>query len=151
MAEDLTFLMGEYEALIPARLRYARNHMWMEGDAPRRRCGFSAYAVRLLQDVYFLEWVVDPGQGLASRQQIGMIESSKAEAELYTPFAGVICQFNEKLLEDPSAINVDAYEIGWLFEMEADFSESLTPGEYVAFLDEGWEETQRAIKGQYND
>ena len=40
--------------------------------------GLSAYAVRLLQEVYFLDWIVDTGTQLAERQEIGLIESQKA-------------------------------------------------------------------------
>jgi glycine cleavage system H protein len=151
MPDDLTFHMGEYPARIPGDRLYATNHMWVEAAGSERRCGFTAYAVRLLQDVYFLEWTVDPGQTLAFRQQIGMIESSKAEAELYAPFAGAITALNEELLEDPSAINLETYGAGWLFHMQADFSAALSPAEYIELLESVWEETQRTIKGQLND
>ena len=49
------------------------------------RFGFSAYAVRLLQDVYFLDWIVDPDTPVKSRAHIGSIESKKAESDLYAP------------------------------------------------------------------
>ena len=57
MADELIFMMGEFDARFPTDRLYAKNHMWaqpLSGGAIR--CGFSAYAVRLLQDVYFLEW-----------------------------------------------------------------------------------------------
>jgi glycine cleavage system H protein len=83
------------------------------------------------------------------RHEIGEIESSKAVSSLFTPFAGRIIDFNETVLVDPSSINTDNYGAGWLFDMETD-SSLLTPQQYVELLDEGWEKTQRAIKGQMN-
>ena len=71
-----------------------------------------------LQDVYFLDWSVDAGTQLAEKQEIGSIESKKAESSLYAPIAGRLVRFNEELLSDPSAINVDKYGGGWLFEIE---------------------------------
>lgn len=150
MADDLTFMMGEFAARFPTDLRYAKNHMWLRTQGDRHRFGFTDYAVRLLQDVYFLEWSVDPETSVKQKQEIGFIESSKAEAELYAPIAGRIHEFNPALLEDPSAINLDNYGAGWLFAMAGETEDCLSPEEYVEFLAGSWEQTQRLIKGQIN-
>jgi glycine cleavage system H protein len=150
MGDDLVFMMGKFEARIPRDRRYARNHMWCAVHDSRHRFGFTAYAVRLLQDVYFLEWSVDADAVVAFRQEIGSIESSKAESALYAPAAGRIVEFNSALLADPSGINLDNYGTGWLFDLQGDVSSMLSPEEYVKFLDEGWEATQRTLKGQLN-
>ena len=149
--ESLVFLMGEYRAVIPTDRRYCWNHLWCLPDAGGKgvhRFGFTAYAVRLLQDVYFLDWYSEPGDHWERRQEIGAIESSKAESALYAPVDGRVVRFNERLLEDPSWINVDGYGEGWLFEMACDMAETMTPAEYVAHLERVWPETQRLIKGQ---
>ena len=135
MAHDLVFMMGLYEARIPGDRRYARNHMWCTTHVSSHRFGFTAYAVRLLQDVYFLEWSLDAGTAVQNRQEIGSIESSKAESALYAPMPGVILEFNSSLLTDPSAINLDNYGAGWLFEMQGDCNTLLEPAEYVKFLE----------------
>ncbi len=151
MAASQFFSMGEYRAEFPTNRLYARNHMWgqlFEND--RVRFGFSAYAVRLLQDVYFLEWIVPTGAPLAEKQEIGQIESQKAEASLYTPMAGMLVRFNDTLLRDPSAINVDTYGAGWLFEITGNHDSLLTPDQYLKHLAMAWEIAQKTIKGQMN-
>jgi glycine cleavage system H protein len=150
--DDLTFAMGQFEARFPTDRSYARNHVW----ASRRgdnlwRFGFTAYAVRLLQDVYFLEWSVEPPAPLVEKQEIGAIESKKAESTLYAPAAGRLVAFNAELLADPSAINVDKYGAGWLYEIETAGESLLSPAEYLSHLDSVWEVTQRTIKGQMNE
>ena len=150
MPDDLTFLMGKHPAVIPGGLRYAKNHMWCRTEDGRHRFGFSAYAVRLMQDVYFLDWCVDAGAVLAMKQQIGNIETSKAVSDLFTPIAGTVQRFNAELLKDPSGINVDNYGGGWLFEMAGDTAELMDVQGYYQFLDAGWENTQRILKGQIN-
>ncbi len=147
----LTFFMGKFAARFPADRRYAKNHMWAQPAAGGFRFGFSAYAVRLLQDVYFLEWSIDAGAPLVERQPIGAIESSKAESELYAPMAGRLLRFNERLLSDPSAINVDTYGGGWLFEIEGAGEALLSPAEYLRHLEASWAVAQRTIKGQMNE
>jgi glycine cleavage system H protein len=117
MPDDLTFLMGKFPARLPADLRYARNHMWCRTEGDCHRFGFTAYAVRLMQDVYFLDWCVNVGDAVALKQQIGNIETSKAVSDLFAPVAGTVAAFNAELLKDPSAINVDGYGPGWLFDL----------------------------------
>jgi glycine cleavage system H protein len=148
MAESLTFLMGKYPAVLPGDRRYCRNHMWCDSAEDRRsRFGFTSYAVRLMQDVYFLDWQVNAGDLLALKQLIGHIETSKAMSDLFAPAAGTLVQFNEEVLKDPSAINVDTYGAGWLFEMDAPTAETMEVEEYYRFLDANWEKTQNLLKG----
>lgn len=152
LSDDLVFHMGQFVALFPVDRLYAKNHMWaLQRDGARFRFGFTAYAVRLLQDVYFLEWNVDEGAILTERQEIGAIESKKAESALYAPIPGKLACFNRELLSDPSRINVDKYGAGWLFEIEGAGEGLLNPPDYIAHLASVWEVTQRTIKGQLNE
>jgi glycine cleavage system H protein len=151
MSDDLVFRMGEYAAHFPTDRLYARNHMWAQSVGTERyRFGFASYAVRLLQDVYFLDWEVPAGTLLTARQEIGQIESQKAEASLYAPMAGRLTELNEALLQDPSAVNVGPYDQGWLFEIAGRGQDLLPPEQYLEHLTAVWEVTQQTIKGQLN-
>jgi glycine cleavage system H protein len=147
MPDDLTFMMGKFPAVLPGDRRYCRNHMWARETDGRWRFGFTAYAVRLMQDVYFLDWSVDEGATLQVKQEIGHLETSKAESDLYAPMTGTLVQFNKELLKDPTPINVDNYGPGWLFEMTGPGEGILSVEEYYQFLDQNWEKTQRMLKG----
>ena len=151
MPDEKIFLMGKFPAALPGDLHYAPNHMWSREVDGRRRFGFTAYAVRLMQDVYFLEWVISPGDVVAYLQQIGHIETSKAVSDLFAPLAGQLVAFNQELLKDPTPINLDNYGAGWLFEMEGDPTSLLTVDQYHNFLTQNWEKTQRLIKGKINE
>jgi glycine cleavage system H protein len=147
MPDDMTFMMGKYAAHLPGDLRYCRNHTWCRPHEGRLRFGFTAYAVRLMQDVYFLDWSVSSGDAVQQSQQIGHIETSKAVSDLFAPLSGTVAAFNQELLTDPSAINVDNHGNGWLFEMDSDLGGTMTVQEYHQFLDANWEKTQRTLKG----
>jgi glycine cleavage system H protein len=88
---------------------------------------------------------------LREKHEIGSIESKKAESSLYAPIAGRLVRFNEELLSDPSAINLDKYGQGWLFEIDGPGESLLTPLGYMEHLAGVWEVTQRTIKGQMNE
>jgi len=150
MSGLVTFMMGEFEAQFPTDRAYAKNHMWAQKQADLYRFGFSAYAVRLLQDVYFLDWTVTPQTQLREQQEIGGIESKKAESDLFAPLSGTLVRFNETLMADPSAINIDKYGAGWLFEIQGEGDYLLSAEQYLEHLATVWEVTQRTIKGQLN-
>ncbi len=154
MNESLIFMMGNFQAEFPQSLLYAKNHMWGELRGENIfRFGLSAYAVRLLQDVYFLDLTIERGMTLKSRQEVGSIESKKAESSLYAPLAGIVVELNEALLDDPTAINVDKYGAGWMFELQVadnQLPEMLNAVDYLAHLEQAWEVAQRTIKGQVN-
>jgi glycine cleavage system H protein len=168
-----SFAMGEFTAEFPRDRHYAGNHMWAQEvptpqvptpqvptpqrtvptlEVQRWRFGLTAYAVRLLQDVYFLDWILDPPTEIASRAHIGAIESKKAESDLYAPLAGKLVAINDATLSDPSLINADTYHDGWMIEIETDETEALlSPDAYAEHLVKAWEVAQRTIKGQAND
>ena len=144
-------MMGEFSAEFPTDRLYASNHMWaVPLDERTIRFGFTAYAVRLLQDVYFLDWLFDAPATLTENQEIGSIESKKAESALYAPLPGKLTRFNDSLMADPSAINVDKYDSGWLFELDGRADSLLSVESYLELLESVWEKTQRTIKGQLN-
>ena len=154
MSDPLVFPMGEFPAEFPVELQYARNHMWAQRRGDVYRFGFAAYAVRLLQDVYFLDWNFDAGVTLQHQQELGSIESKKAESSLYAPLGGKLTLFNEQLMADPSGINLDKYGEGWLFEMcpadDNTAADLMSGAEYLIHLEDVWKITQRTIKGQLN-
>lgn len=171
MSKTFTFAMGEFDAEFPTHFLYNKNHMWalpsvapgqeISGDASqssaetklRFRFGLTAYAVRLLQDVYFLEWIVEPPATLTSRMTIGSIESKKAESDLFSPIAGTLTAINDDVLQDPSLINADPYGAGWMIEIETtpeEASELMSSEQYAEHLIEAWQVAQRTIKGQAN-
>lgn len=163
MSDSFTFAMGEFEATFPLDYLYAKNHMWAlpvsasgesDHEHPARfRFGLTAYAVRLLQDVYFLDWTIEPPCPVKLRSGIGSIESKKAESDLFSPIQGKLLTINQAVIDDPALINASPYVEGWLLDFEvsvADREVLLTPTQYQEHLLEAWEVAQRTIKGQAN-
>lgn len=142
--------MGQFEATFPADRHYTTNHMWAAATAAGAyRFGLTSYAVRLLQDVYFLDFVVEPSTAISRRQLVGSIESKKAESDLFAPTAGTLIELNAMALDDPSIINVDIYNDGWLFEIQPhSMLDLLDLDAYLLHLNDAWEVAQRTIKGQ---
>ena len=136
--DDFRFAMGDHTASFLGDRLYVRNHMWAakSGDGIFR-FGLTEYAVRLLQDVYFLDWVVEPPQPLKHRMTIGAIESKKAESDLFSPIEGTMATINDATIDDPSLINADPYGDGWLIEIRSGNTlpdTLITPEQYAEHL-----------------
>jgi glycine cleavage system H protein len=151
MSEPLVFMMGKFTAHFLPDVMYSENHMWAQNRDGHWRFGFTAYAVRLLQDVYFLDWDIEPDMQIKKGQSVGSIESSKAESSLCAPMTGRVVRLNEAIMADPSTINADNYGDGWLFELEGPGEALMRAEAYLAYLDAAWETAQKTIKGQLSE
>lgn len=148
MTKPLIFMMGRSPAFLPADRKYARNHMWADAVEGGLRVGLSAYAVKLLGDLSHLEWSVEVGSTVEARQQIGFVEGSKATSELYAPVAGEVREINPAVPADPTLLNSNLYDTGWLLVISTGDAGLLSPEEYLAHLGACWPLTQRILKGQ---
>ena len=50
---------------------------------------------------------------------IGTIETDDGPLDIYVPVEGTVIEVNTQVLEDPSLIQEDPYEEGWLLRIEA--------------------------------
>ena len=148
MTKPLIFMMGRSPAFLPTDRKYARNHMWADAVEGGLRVGLSAYAVKLLGDLSLLAWSVDVGTPVEARQQIGFVEGSKATSELYAPLAGEVRAINPAVPADPTLLNSNLYDTGWLLVISAGDAGLLSPEEYLAHLEACWPVAQRILKGQ---
>ncbi len=170
--DELEFPLGRARIGIPADRLYTRTHMWclpldqlagMGGCVPVRadaedrpadalwRVGFTAFAMTLIRDVFFLDWEHElDGSHVSAGQEVGTVESAKAVSSIHSPLAGRLLRFNLELLDDPSLLNADCYGRGWLFELSASRGETLMgPVEYHKLLTDTWPDVQRKLKGRY--
>ena len=145
--EVLVFQMGLYEAYIPTALIYSDIHFWFDIRSENTLCGLSAYATRLLGDVFRLDWQVKVGMLLPDAEPLGEIESTKATSELYAPMPGRIVRINEEAVEKPALVAEDNYGT-WLLEFEGRPAAAMNAEQYYHFLADGWEETEKFLKGQ---
>ena len=129
-------------------MTYSEIHFWFQPrEKGRTRIGLSAYAARLLTDLFRIEWKVYYGENVQAEQLLGEVESTKASSELYAPMSGKLAEINQAVLDDPSLVGLDPYE-HWLLEFEGAPDRQLSPQEYMDYLAAGWDETVKMLKGQ---
>jgi glycine cleavage system H protein len=99
-----------------AALRYAESHEWAKLDGDLVTVGITQYAVDQLTDVTHLQ-LPKVGAAVTAGKPFGEIESVKAVFDLNAPVSGTVAEVNAKLAQDPSAINLDCYDVGWMIKI----------------------------------
>lgn len=60
------------------------------------------------------------GEKIESDVVLGTIETDDGPLDIYSPVDGTVLEVNSQVLEDPSLIQEDPYEEGWLLKIETE-------------------------------
>jgi len=113
-----------------AGLRFAKSHEWVRRDGNKATIGISAFAVKELTDLTYVE-LPAVGKTFKAKQIFGVVESVKAASDLYVPVSGTVTKVNTALESDLSVLSTDPYGKGWMIEVEL-----TAPGELDQLLDD---------------
>lgn len=127
----------ENSRMIPADLRFHKEHEWVRLKGRQATVGISDFAQDALGDIVFID-LPKAGSSVKTGQQIGEIESTKTTSTLYTPVSGTIVQVNGELKDHPEIVNADPYGKGWMAVIDltdtAEVDKLMTAAQYEAFL-----------------
>ena len=100
----------------PQDLLYSKEHEWVKVDGDVATIGITDYAQNSLGDIVYVEL---PKVGASVNQfgNTGVIESVKAVSDIFTPVGGEVVEINDALENDPSLVNREPFEGGWLFKV----------------------------------
>ena len=101
----------------PSDRRYTDTHEWHKLDGDTLTIGITQHAVDELTDITYVE-LKGAGTSLGAGDSIGEVESVKATSDVYSALAGEITEVNAALSDDPSLINEDPYDKGWLVRLK---------------------------------
>ena len=102
---------------IPNKLKYTRDHEWIQTVDGYGLVGITDFAQQELGDIVFVEFSSNNNTHNKG-DTFGTLEAVKTVADLYIPIQGKIIEVNQKVIEDPSLINIDPYGEGWLIRLE---------------------------------
>ena len=123
--------------MIPADLRFHKEHEWVRLNGKQATVGISDFAQDALGDIVFLD-LPKVGVSVKVGQQIGEVESTKTTSTIYTPVSGTISQINTELKDRPEVVNSDPYGKGWIAIIDladpAEVDQLMTAAQYEAFL-----------------
>ncbi|MBS1518941.1 MAG: glycine cleavage system protein GcvH [Bacteroidetes bacterium] len=101
----------------PAALKYTKDHEWVKLDGDVCVIGISDYAQGELGDIIYLDITSDTGSDVKMGDVIGSIEAVKTVSEVYSPVSGNIIEVNTGINDNPSIVNTDPYNDGWIIKI----------------------------------
>lgn len=121
---------------IPESLRYSASHEWVrELGNGVVVVGISDHAQAQLGDIVFVE-LPELGSKVQAGDAVAVVESVKAASDIYSPLSGTILACNEALTDKPERLNEDAYDAGWLYQLQVEdpsaLNDLLTADQYAA-------------------
>jgi glycine cleavage system H protein len=102
---------------VPKELKYTKDHEWARSTGKTVVVGVTFHAQEQLGDVVFVE-LPKVGAAVTQGKQFGVIESTKAVSELFSPLTGKVVKVNDALGKAPDTVNKDPYQAGWIVEIE---------------------------------
>ena len=123
--------------MIPANLKYTKDHEWISIDGDIATVGITHFAQSELGDIVYVE-VETLDQTLEKDEVFGTVEAVKTVSDLFLPLAGEIIEFNEDLERTPEDVNSDPYGKGWMIKIKvsdvSQFDELLDSEAYASLI-----------------
>ena len=120
-------LNGENHMVNPPDCKYTKTHEWAQAapDSPKGYAGqvvivgITDFAQHQLSDITYVE-LPEVGKHFTAGQEMAVVESIKAAADVYAPISGTIIETNPALADNPGLINSDPYGKSWLVKIKPD-------------------------------
>ena len=100
-----------------SELKFSKEHEWiiLEGDVAT--IGITQHATEMLGDIVFAE-LPEKGSNVEKDGTAGVVESTKAASDVYTPVSGEVVDINQAIIDDPAKINDDPEGTAWFFKLK---------------------------------
>ena len=119
--------------------KYSKKHEWVSLEGDVATVGITKHASEMLGDVVFVE-LPDKGKNVEKEGQAGVVESTKAASDVYTPVTGEITETNQSIVDDPAAVNKDPEGASWFFKVKiknkSELDELMNKVDYEKFAKE---------------
>ena len=98
-------------------MKLTETHEWIQVEEGIGTIGITDHAQRELGDIVYIE-LPSVGKKIQAGEEVAVLESTKAAADVYSPVSGEIIAVNSFLKDNPSQVNEKAESDGWLFKIK---------------------------------
>ena len=98
-------------------VKFSKEHEWIKLEEDIATIGITKHATEMLGDIVFVE-LPEKGSSVTKDGNAGVVESTKAASDVFTPVSGEIIETNPSIVEDPSKINSDPENEAWFFKLK---------------------------------
>ena len=106
-----------------SEIKFSKEHEWITLEGEVATIGITKHATEMLGDIVFAE-LPEKGKNVEKDGNAGVVESTKAASDVYTPISGEVVDINQSIVDDPAKINEDPEGAAWFFKLKVkDLSE----------------------------
>jgi len=98
-------------------VKYSKEHEWIVLEGDEATIGITKHATEMLGDIVFAE-LPEKGSNVEKDGTAGVVESTKAASDVYTPVSGEVIDINQTIVDEPSKINEDPEGTAWFFKLK---------------------------------
>ncbi len=98
-------------------VKFSKEHEWIKLEGDTAIIGITKHATEMLGDIVFVE-LPEKGSSVEKNGNAGVVESTKAASDVYTPVSGQVIECNQSIVDDPSKINSDPENQAWFFKLK---------------------------------
>ena len=100
-----------------SEVKFSKEHEWITLEGDVATIGITKHATEMLGDIVFAE-LPDKGSNVEKDGTAGVVESTKAASDVYTPIGGEVVDINQSIVDDPAKINEDPEGAAWFFKLK---------------------------------
>ena len=100
-----------------SEVKFSKEHEWITLEGDVATIGITQHATEMLGDIVFAE-LPEKGSNVEKDGTAGVVESTKAASDVYTPVSGEVVDINQAIVDDPAKINEDPEGTGWFFKLK---------------------------------
>ena len=97
--------------------KFSKEHEWIKLEGDIATIGITQHATEMLGDIVFVE-LPEKGTSVVKDGNAGVVESTKAASDVYTPVSGEVVDNNKLIVDDPAKINNDPENEAWFFKLK---------------------------------
>ena len=105
-------------------VKFSKEHEWIKLEGDTATIGITKHATEMLGDIVFVE-LPENGSAVEKNGKAGVVESTKAASDVYTPISGEVMENNQSIVDDPGKINSDPENEAWFFKLKIKDSSEL--------------------------
>ena len=100
-----------------SEVKFSKEHEWIKLEGEVATIGITKHATEMLGDIVFAE-LPEKGSNVEKDGTAGVVESTKAASDVYTPVSGEVVDINQMIADDPAKINEDPENTAWFFKLK---------------------------------
>jgi glycine cleavage system H protein len=108
----------------PDSVKYHIEHTWIKVEGDTGIIGITDFAQKELGEIVYVD-LPNVGANIERDEIFGSVEAIKTVSDLFMPVSGKVTAVNTALNNQPTLVNTDPFEAGWMLKVQLSLPEEV--------------------------